>query len=146
VIRWIAVALTIALAVPALATAATPKAPSGKYKLASGGTGSLKVKNKKLTSVSVVPKDASAACGTAKITVNVVHSLTTVTKAGYTNWIVGKATPKKGDGYQLVKTKFVIGGVKVSGKLRILWYDDGIKSGRGEMTFRECDWNFAFAK
>ena len=144
--RILVLALATALAVPSLAAAATPKAPSGKYKMVFHGTGSLRVKDKKLTSLSIVPKDDDTACGTAKIKVNVVHTLTTVTRAGYTNWIVGKATPKEYDAYQLVKTKLMIDGKTIKGKIKLLWQDDNIKSGSGQIVFGDCGLDFNFQK
>jgi hypothetical protein len=147
VTRVLALALTAALAVPCVAAGqATPKAPSGKYKVVFHGTGSLRVKDKKLTSLSIVPKDDDTACGTSTIKLKVVHTLTTVTRAGYTNWIVGKPTPKKTDAYQLVKTKIGIAGKTINAKIKVLWYDDNIKSGTGEIVFGDCDLQFNFAK
>ena len=144
--RVLVLALAAVLALPALAGAAfTPKAPSGKFKVVFHGDGSLRVKDKKLTTLTIVPKDDDTACGTAKIKLEVVHTLTTVSRAGYTNWIVGKPTPKKADAYQLVKTKLSIAGETVSAKIRMLWRDDG-KSGSGELVFGGCGLDFAFQK
>lgn len=145
--RVLALALAAALAVPCVAAGqAKPKAPSGKYKVVFHGTGSLRVKDKKLTSLSIVPKDDDTACGTSTVKLKVVHTLTTVTRAGYTNWIVGKPTPKKADAYQLVKTKVAIGGKTISAKIKVLWYDDNIKSGAGQLVYGQCDLDFAFQK
>ena len=143
--RTIALALAVALCAPATAAAAAPKAPSGKWKVVFHGEGTVKVKDRKLTSISIVPKDDDTACGTARIKLKVVHSLTTVTRAGVTNWIVGKPTPKKADAYQLVKTKFAIDGEIVSGKIRMLWHE-GNKTGSGEFVFGGCQLDFAFQK
>jgi hypothetical protein len=141
-----ALALALALAVPLAAGAQSkPKAPSGKWSFVFQGTGTLKVKDKKLTSLSVTPDGASTACGTAKIKLKVVHSLTTVTRAGVTNWIVGKPTPKKVEAYQPVKTKFAIDGKIVKGKIRVLWREDR-KSGSAELYFGDCHLDASFQK
>ncbi|HEX8646375.1 MAG TPA: hypothetical protein VF715_05705 [Thermoleophilaceae bacterium] len=144
--RVIALALALALAVPLAAGAAgKPKAPSGKWTFVFQGTGSLRVKEKKLTSLSVTPEGASTACGTARIKLKVVHSLTTVTRAGVTNWIVGKPTPKKTDAYQPVKTKFAIDGKIVSGKIRAIWFE-GNRTGSAELYFGDCHLDASFNK
>ena len=144
--RVMALALALALAIPIAAAAQSkPKAPSGKWSIVFQGTGSLRVKEKKLTSLSVTPKDASTSCGTARIKLKVVHSLTTVTRAGATNWIVGKPTPKKTDAYQPVKTKFAIDGKIVSGKIRVIWYE-GNKTGGAELFFGDCHLDTSFQK
>lgn len=143
--RVAALVLTLALCVPVAASAAAPKAPSGKWKIVFHGDGTLKVKDRRLTSLSVVPKDDDTACGTTRVKLKVVHSLTTVTRAGYTNWIVGKPTPKKADAYQLVKTKLAIDGKIVAGKIRILW-QEGNKTGSGELVYGDCSLDFAFQK
>lgn len=141
-----AIALAAALMLPVVAGAQSkPKAPSGKWSIVFQGTGSLRVKEKKLTTLSVTPKGASTACGTAKIKLKVVHSLTTVTRAGVTNWIVGKPTPKKVDAYQPVKTKFAIDGKTVSGKIRVLWYE-GNRTGSAELFFGDCHLDTSFQK
>jgi hypothetical protein len=146
VTRVIALALALALAVPVAAGAQSkPKAPSGKWSIVFQGSGSLRVKGKKLTSLSVTPKDASTSCGTAKVKLKVVHSLTTVTRAGYTNWIVGKPTPKKADAYQPVKTKFAIDGKTVSGKIRVLWQQDR-RTGSAELFYGTCVLDTSFQK
>ena len=143
--RIVALAIAAALVVPAVAGAATPKPPSGKYKVSFHGTGSLRVKEKKLTSLSIVPKDDDTACGTAGIKLRTVHSLTTVTRAGVTNWIVGKATPTKADAYQLVKTKIRIDGVDQKAKIKLLWRE-GNKFGSGQLAFGGCELDFDFTK
>ena len=144
--RALALAVAALLALPLVAGAQTkPKAPSGKWTFVFQGTGSLRVKEKKLTSLSVTPKDASTACGTSRIKLKVVHSLTTVSRAGVTNWIVGKPTPKKVDAYQPVKTKFAIDGKIVSGKIRALWYE-GNKTGSAELFFGTCHLDASFQK
>ena len=144
--RVMALALALALVVPIAAGAQSkPKAPSGKWSIVFQGTGSLRVKERKLTTLSVIPKDASTACGTARIKLKVVHSLTTVTRAGVTNWIVGKPTPKKVDAYQFVKTKFAIDGKTVSGKIRALWRE-GNRYGSAQLYFGECLLDVSFQK
>lgn len=144
--RIVALAVALALAVPIAAVAQSkPKAPSGKWSFVFQGTGSLRVKEKKLTTLSVIPKGASTACGTARIKLKVVHSLTTVTRAGVTNWIVGKPTPKKVDAYQPVKTKFAIEGKIVSGKIRVIW-SEGNRTGSAELYFGDCHLDASFQK
>jgi hypothetical protein len=146
VTRLVALALAAALAVPALAAAAAPKPPSGKYRIDYNGTGSMRVKDKVLTALSVVPKDQPAACGTGTIKLKSTHKLTTATRAGYTNWIVGKNTPKTSSGYSLVKGTFAFGGKTVAGKIKVLWFDDNLKTGDGEIVVGDCDLHFSFQK
>lgn len=144
--RSIALALAAVLAVPALAGAQSkPKPPSGKFKVVFHGDGSLRVKDKKLTTLSIVPKDDDTACGTAKVKLKVVHSLTTVTRAGVTNWIVGKPTPKKADAYQLVNTKIALGGEVRKAKIKMLWRE-GNKFGSGQLVFGNCSLDFDYSK
>ena len=144
--RLLALALVLALAVPVAAGAQSkPKAPSGKWSFVFQGVGSLKVKDKRLTSLSITPEGASTNCGTSKVKLKVVHSLTTVTRAGVTNWIVGKPTPKKADAYQPVKTKFAIDGKIVSGRIRVIWREDR-KSGSAELYYGDCHLDASFQK
>jgi hypothetical protein len=144
--RALALATAALLALPLAAGAQSkPKAPSGKWTFVFQGTGSLRVKDKKLASLSITPKGASTACGTAKIKLKVVHSLTTVSRAGVTNWIVGRPTPKKVDAYQPVKTKFAIDGQIVSGKIRAIWREDR-KTGDAELFFGDCHLDASFSK
>lgn len=145
--RAMALALVAALfALPVAAGAQTkPKAPSGKWTFVFQGTGTVKVKEKKLTTVSILPRGASTNCGTARVKLKVVHSLTTVTRAGVTNWIVGKPTPKKADAYQPVKTKFAIDGKIVSGKIRAIWRE-GNKYGSVDFHYGDCLLQASFSK
>ena len=144
--RMIALALVACVALPAAATAQTkPKAPSGKYTIKYRGTGSLKVKEKKLTSLSVLPNadDQSTSCGTSTVKLKAVHSLTTVTRAGVTNWIVGKPTPKKADAFQYVKTKILRDGEVTTAKIRVIWNG---KSGRVQIEYGTCVLDVDFVK
>jgi hypothetical protein len=74
-----------------------------------------------------------------------VHSLTTVSRAGVTNWIVGKPTPKKADAYQLVNTKIAVSGEVRKAKIKMLWRE-GNKFGSGHLAFGDCGLDFDYSK
>ena len=146
--RILALAVAALVAVPATTAAQSkPKPPSGKYKIVFHGSGSLRVKDKKLVSAAIVPKDEDTACGTTKITLKgTPYSLSIASRGGYSSWIVGKNAPKTSDGYKPVKAKFLLGGKTVSGKLKMLWNDDQLKSGSGNFTIGDCGLDFNFQK
>jgi hypothetical protein len=146
--RTLALFLAAAVAVPAAAAAqTTPKAPSGKYKVVFHGTGSVRVKDKKVVSASVIPKDDDTACGTERITLKgTPYKLSIATRGGYRLWIVGKNTPKSSDGYSLIKAKFLFGGETVSGKVKMIWNDDASRSGSGVFAIGGCELDFNFRK
>jgi hypothetical protein len=146
VTRLIALALAAALAVPCIAAGqAKPKAPSGKFKVVSNGKGSLRVTDKKLVSLTILPQDGDTVCGPERIILTMEHTLTTVSRAGVTNWIVGKPTPQKTDAYQLVKTTLASGRKRLAGKIKMLWHENG-KSGIGRVVFGDCGLDFAFQR
>jgi hypothetical protein len=146
--RTLALFLAAALSAPAAATAqTTPKAPSGKYKVVFHGTGSVRVKDKKVISAAVIPKDDDTACGTDKITLKgTPYKLSIATRGGYRRWIVGKNAPSSSDGYNLIKAKFLFGGKTVSGKVKMLWNDDPAKTGSGVFAIGGCELDFSFQK
>jgi hypothetical protein len=146
--RLAVLAIAALLAVPPVAAAVTnPPVPSGKYKLRSAGTGSLRVKDKVLTSLSIAPTpDAFNMCAAGTIKLKTTHKLTIAARNGYRSWIVGKNTPKTSSGYSLIKTKVAVGGKTVKAKIKLIWFDDNLKTGDGELVVGACDLYFSFQK
>jgi hypothetical protein len=156
--RTLALALAVALAVAASATAQyPPQKPKGKYKLRFLTTGTVTVKDKKLTAISAVTErgsDERKACG-KKIKLMKVHRITTLRTntefdpdAPKRRWIVGKAVSAGSyDELEFVKTKFRLKGETVRGKIEAIWgKTDSQKTGSAQIRAGKCELQLDFFK
>ena len=136
-VRAILIGLLVVTPVAAEASS-KPKAPRGKYKFDTLGTGGFKVtKKKKVESFTITPTagEVPAGCPTTAIKVKGKLRLQTDTNGGYTTWIFGKHylnDPKPR------KVTFVIAGAKVAGKMRMIFDYGRPKYGDASLEFGDC--------
>jgi hypothetical protein len=82
-------------------------------------------------------------CGTGRITVLGSQRLTTASRGGYTNWLVGKSTPKTSSGVTPIKVKIRQAGQTMTGTLDIVFAVGGTKRDNdGDLTFGGCVLSF----
>jgi hypothetical protein len=109
------------LVVPALALAAVPpRLAAGKWKISGGGGFTVGSDHKSISGLHLKP-GAAANCGTAPISVLGTHKLAIASRGGYSNWIIGKSTPKTSSGVTPIKVTVRQAGQTMSGTLDLIF-------------------------
>jgi hypothetical protein len=151
-IRRVAVALVLIATVPAASLAAgTPKPVPGKWKAVglfdSVTGGSLTVTKKSVRGLVFTPgSGASTACGTTEVRVKGTFRLRTATRGGVTAWIVGRNTPKTGDGYSTVPATVTQGGASMKGAVKMIFRTEQRRFGSAEVHYGSCTIEFDVKK
>jgi hypothetical protein len=134
---------TVAVA-PSFATAASvpPRPAAGKWKIGSSGGFTVAHNRKSISGLHLTP-GAEEGCGTGTITVSGSQKLTTTSRGGVTNWIVGKGTPKTSGGVSTVAVTVQQAGQTLAGRLDIVFAVGGTKRDNdGELSFGSCVLSF----
>jgi hypothetical protein len=133
------VILAVLVAVPVAALAAAPSRPAaGKWKVKSlfgetkGGGFSVSKDQRTVSSFQLKTGSVSTVCPKGTLTVSNRLSLTTASRGGVTLWIVGRNTPKKGDGISPIPVKVNNGATPLHGATFKLAFQSS-KSGNGEL-------------
>jgi hypothetical protein len=136
--------LVLALAVPAVALAATALPKSGHWKISGAGAGrggSFKISRRYVSNVTAPGTN----CSLATVTVQGRQKLRLIDSGGYSNWVIGTADPTRknpndigGVVGQLVKIR--VGGKKMSARLEITFGILGNKlDNSGDLRVSGCD-------
>lgn len=151
--RRLVLAVLLAALLPAAALAAgTPKPVPGKWKAVglfdSVTGGSLTVTKTSVRGLVFTPgSGASTACGTAEVRVKGTFRLRTATRGGVTAWIVGRNTPKTGDGYSTVRASVTQGGEPVpGGAVKMIFRAEQRRFGSAEVHYGGCTIEFDIKK
>ena len=142
--RLIAIILASAAIAPvvALASSAPPRPAAGRWKIGATGGFTVARSRKSISGLHLTPGPEEG-CGTGTITVVGTQKLTTTSRGGYTNWIVGKGTPKTSSGISQVKVTIRQGGQTMAGALDIVFDVGGVKRDNdGELSFGSCVLSF----
>jgi hypothetical protein len=129
---------------PSIATASSvPSRPAaGRWKIGSHG-GFIVAHNRKSISGLHLTPGPEEGCGTGTITVSGTQRLTTTSRGGFTNWIVGKSTPKTSSGVSMVAVTVHQAGQTMAGRLDLVFAVGGTKRDNdGELTFGSCVLSF----
>lgn len=128
--------------VVALASSAPPRPVAGKWKIGSTGGFTVSPNQTSISGLHLTPGPEEG-CGTGTITVSGTQKLTRTSRGGYTNWLVGKGTPKTGSGVSMVKVTIHQAGQTITGGLDIVFAAGGVKRDNdGELTFGSCVLSF----
>jgi len=128
--------------VVALASSAPPRPAAGKWKIGSTGGFTVSRNRKSISGLHLTPGPEEG-CGTGTITVSGTQKLTTTSRGGYTNWLVGKSTPKTSSGVSMVTVTIHQAGQTMTGGLDIVFAVGGTKRDNdGELTFGSCVLSF----
>jgi hypothetical protein len=140
----VTMALVSAVIAPvmAFASSAPPRPAAGKWKIGSAGGFTVSPNQKSISGLHLTPGPEEG-CGTGTITVSGTQKLTTTSRGGYTNWLVGKSTPKTSSGVSIVKVTIHQAGQTMTGGLDIVFAVGGTKRDNdGELTFGTCQLSF----
>ncbi|HEY8303252.1 MAG TPA: hypothetical protein VIG42_01560 [Solirubrobacteraceae bacterium] len=138
--RLVSIILASAAIAPvvALASSTPPRPSAGKWKIGSTGGFTVARNQKSISGLHLTPGPEEG-CGTGTITVSGTQKLTKTSRGGYTNWIVGKGTPKTSSGVSTIKVTVHQAGQTMSGALDIVFAAGGVKrDNEGELSFGSC--------
>jgi hypothetical protein len=139
--RLIGVLVIVAVCaiVPAVALAFTPPRPAaGNWKINGGGGFKISHDKKWLSSLHVKPSSADG-CAKGTITVAGRQKLGTASRGGVTNWIVGRNTPRIGEGVSTSKVKVHQGGKTHKAGLDLIFGIAGFAGDNdGTLSFGTC--------
>jgi hypothetical protein len=133
---------------PALALAIVlPARPAaGKWTIYGGGGFTVNPARTSVSNVTLKPGSTSG-CGTAKISVAGTQKLTTVSRGGVTNWMVGTTSLRATEllsGVGAIKVKVHQGGHVKTGKLALLFAVGGYaRDNEGALEFGACSLSFS---
>ncbi len=150
--------LTVALIVPSLALALTPKRPAaGKWKavvgvgnITSPGGGFAVSKDRE--SISNLHFDLSSTvasalrCVAGKISVLGKHRLRLTSRGGVTNWILGQSTPSTSSGVTPINVTVREAGKDTAGAVYLIFDEGGTERNEGHLTFGACEFSFGAGK
>jgi len=133
----------------AFANLAPPRPAAGKWKIDDGGGFTVNRSRNSISSFSVKP-GGTAGCGTAEIRIAGEQKLSTVSRGGVTNWVVGRSSESGSaliSGVGTVKVKVHQGGHDKTGGLSLLFAVAGNPlDNDGALTFGGCTKYFDFEK
>lgn len=136
------IASTVIAPVGALANSGPPRPAAGKWKIGSTGGFTVSHNQKSISGLHLAPGPEEG-CGTGTITVSGTQRLTTTSRGGYTNWLIGRSTPKTSSGVSTVKVTIHQAGQTMTGGLDIVFAVGGNKRDNdGELTFGSCVLSF----
>jgi hypothetical protein len=142
--RLIPVVVVLAVIAPiaTFASSAPPRPAAGKWKIGKTGGFTVAHSRKSISRFYLKPAPDDG-CGTGKITVSGSQKLTTTTRGGYTNWLVGKSTPKTSSGVTPLKVRVHQAGQTMTGTLDIVFAVGGTKRDNdGDLAFGGCVLSF----
>jgi hypothetical protein len=143
--------LAVVLVAPAgvLASTAPPRPGAGRWKVGGGGSFTVDHARTSIAHLSLYPSFGGH-CGTAEIHIAGSQKLVEVSRAGYTNWVVGRFTRSPGaiqSGVAMVRVEVRQGGASRVGGLSMIFAIGGARlNNGGALAFGRCRMNFFFEK
>jgi hypothetical protein len=141
-LRILIAVLGICCVLAAVAEAALPPRPkAGHWKFHGGGF--TVSHDRKSVSGLHLNLSSSQACHSGDMSVSGKFRLTTTSRAGYTNWIVGHSAPKTSDGYTALRVTVHAGGHTISAQLKMIFAIGGTSSSNeGQLQVGGCFYVF----